>query len=72
MSYSPTLGTSISNTKLRTPEHISPFSGMCAVCTENCPGTCEIGLSATRGSMAAEISGLDSYRDLMEKELNSI
>ena len=34
---------------MRTPEHISPFSGMCAVCSENCIGTCEIGLSATRG-----------------------
>lgn len=49
MSYSPTLGTSITNTKLRTPDHVSPFSGMCAVCSENCTGTCEIGLSATRG-----------------------
>ncbi len=49
MSYSPTLGSTITNTKMRTPEHISPFSGMCAVCSENCIGTCEIGLSATRG-----------------------
>ena len=52
MSYHPTLGTSITNTKLRTPKHVSPFSGMCAVCSENCIGTCEIGLSAIRGSDA--------------------
>ena len=52
MAYSPMLGSTISNTKMRTPDHISPFSGMCAVCTENCTGTCEIGLSATRGSEA--------------------
>ncbi|MGO1468633.1 MAG: glutamate synthase-related protein [Tissierella sp.] len=52
MSFSPVLGTSITNTKLRTPEYVSPFSGMCAVCTENCLGPCEIGLSATRGDEA--------------------
>lgn len=52
MSYSPSLGSSITHTRMRTPEHISDFSGMCAVCTVNCTGTCEIGLSAVRGSEA--------------------
>jgi len=52
MSYSPLLGSSISHTRMRTPEHISGFSGMCAVCTLNCTGPCEIGLSAVRGSEA--------------------
>ncbi len=52
MSYSPALGSTISNTKMRTPDNVSPFSGMCAVCTANCTGTCEIGLSALRGSEA--------------------
>lgn len=51
MSYSPSLGTSVSNTHNRT-SHISPFSGMCAICTATCTGTCEIGLSATRGGEA--------------------
>ncbi len=51
MSYSPSLGTSVSNTHNRT-RHISPFSGMCAICTATCTGTCEIGLSATRGGEA--------------------
>ncbi len=52
MSYSPALGSTISKTKIRTPENVSPFSGMCSVCTANCIGTCEIGLSAVRGSEA--------------------
>lgn len=52
MSYSPALGSTLTHTKMRTPENISPFSGMCAVCTSNCSGTCEIGLSAVRGSEA--------------------
>lgn len=52
MSFSPPLGTSVTNTRMRTPDHLSPFSGMCAVCTAQCPGTCEIGLSALRGSEA--------------------
>ena len=52
MSYSPSLGSPITHTKMRTPENISGFSGMCAVCTANCTGPCEIGLSAVRGSEA--------------------
>lgn len=52
MSYSPALGSTLTHTKIRTPENVSPFSGMCSVCTANCIGTCEIGLSAVRGSEA--------------------
>ncbi|MFA9424021.1 MAG: glutamate synthase-related protein [Sedimentibacter sp.] len=52
MSYSPSLGSTLTHTKMRTPENVSEFSGMCAVCTANCIGTCEIGLSAVRGSEA--------------------
>ncbi len=52
MSYSPSLGSTISKTHMRTPNHLSPFSGMCAVCTLDCTGPCEIGLSAVRGSEA--------------------
>ncbi|MEA4881575.1 MAG: glutamate synthase-related protein, partial [Synergistaceae bacterium] len=36
----------------RTPENISPFSGMCTVCAADCIGPCEIGLSAVRGTEA--------------------
>lgn len=50
MSYSPTLSSSFNNTDMRS-KHVSP-SGMCAFCTEECVGTCEIGLSAMRGELA--------------------
>lgn len=52
MTYSPLLGSSVTNTRIRTPEDPSSFSGMCAACTSNCYGPCEIGLSAIRGSEA--------------------
>ena len=68
MTYSPTLGSSITNTKMRTPNHISPFSGMCAVCTENCIGFCEIGLSATRGSEAINPFKSDINQFASEKD----
>jgi hypothetical protein len=52
MSFSPPLGSPITNTKLRNPSHVTDVSGMCAVCTADCVGPCEIGLSAVRGSDA--------------------
>jgi glutamate synthase domain-containing protein 2 len=36
-------------TKNRTPDSISPFSGLCTTCLEGCPGLCEVGKSAFRG-----------------------
>ena len=36
--------------KNRTPESVSPFSGMCTTCVEGCIGMCEIGKSALRGT----------------------
>jgi len=52
MSYSPALGTPLTNTHLRTPNHVTHISGMCAVCAADCTGPCEIGLSAVRGAEA--------------------
>ena len=52
MSYSPSLGSSLSNSHMRTPSNVSAVSGMCVVCTVSCTGTCEIGHSAVRGSEA--------------------
>jgi len=49
MIYSLSLGTTVTHTKMRTPANLSPFSGMCSVCSANCVGMCEIGLSAIRG-----------------------
>lgn len=36
-------------TKSRTPQSLSPFSGMCTVCIEGCTGLCEVGKSSFRG-----------------------
>jgi glutamate synthase domain-containing protein 2 len=36
-------------TKNRTPDSVSPFSGLCTTCLEGCPGMCEVGKSAFRG-----------------------
>jgi len=39
------------DTKLRS-DKIAPCGGMCSLCTADCPGTCEIGLSAVLGAAA--------------------
>jgi len=52
MSFSPVLGSPITNTHMRNPGHLTDVSGMCAVCMADCIGPCEIGLSAVRGSEA--------------------
>ncbi|MGB5822763.1 MAG: glutamate synthase-related protein [Proteocatella sp.] len=49
MSYSPALSSVFNQTKMRDPAHLCKFSGMCAMCTSDCLGTCEIGLSAVLG-----------------------
>ncbi|MHC4197549.1 MAG: glutamate synthase-related protein [Planctomycetota bacterium] len=36
-------------TRNRTPNDVTPTSGMCTVCIDTCPGFCEIGKSAFRG-----------------------
>lgn len=50
MSYSPGLSSAFNDTKMRSSRPSS--SGMCSLCTADCVGTCEIGLSAMRGEMA--------------------
>ncbi len=52
MSHSPDLGSQVTNTRLRSPSQVSDLSGMCAACTADCAGPCEIGLSALRGAEA--------------------
>lgn len=52
MSIHSKLGSSLSNTKMREHIDLSGISGMCSVCTSTCTGTCEIGLSAVRGTEA--------------------
>ncbi len=50
MSYSPNLSSAFNDTMMRS-KNMAP-SGMCSLCTSECTGTCEIGLSAMRGAMA--------------------
>lgn len=68
MSFSPLLGTTLSNTHLRTPLHVSTFSGMCSVCSFDCHGTCEIGKSAVRGSEAIYPHAADVNQFASEKK----
>lgn len=50
MSFSKGINASgATGTKNRTPNSVSPFSGLCTVCIEGCPGMCEVGKSAYRG-----------------------
>lgn len=68
MTYSKELGSKMTNTKLRTPEDISPLSGMCSVCTDLCVGTCELGLSALRGDEAIYLYKTDMQQFASEKD----
>ena len=68
MSFSPSLGSTVTNTKMRTPGNLSPFSGMCSVCTADCIGSCEIGYSALRGDEAIYPVGADKSQFASEKD----
>ncbi|MCM8810673.1 MAG: FMN-binding glutamate synthase family protein [Candidatus Omnitrophica bacterium] len=49
MAYSRLNASAATNTKLRTGNDYSPFSGMCVTCLDGCIGFCEIGKSSIRG-----------------------
>ena len=51
MSLNPGIASSFNETKTRS-HTLSPQSGMCSFCTADCPGTCEIGLSAVLGAQS--------------------
>ncbi len=67
MSYSPSLGSTVTNTHMRTPAHLTDISGMCSVCTADCVGPCEIGLSAVRGAEAIVPFAADRNQFAAEK-----
>jgi len=67
MHFSPGLGSPITNTHLRNTSHVADVSGMCAVCTSDCIGPCEIGLSAVRGSEAILPFSADKNQFASEK-----
>ena len=67
MTYSPALSSAFNNTKNRSNK-LSPQSGMCSFCTENCLGTCEIGLSAVLGAQAVYPTTTGSNQVASEKD----
>ena len=66
MSYSPSLGSAFNDTKTRS-KHINSQSGMCSFCTEECDGTCEIGISAALGAKAVYPTNTGSNQVASEK-----
>jgi len=67
MNYSPNLGSNVTNTHIRYPSHVADVSGMCAACTADCSGLCEIGLSAIRGAEAITPFSADKNQFASEK-----
>ncbi len=68
MSLSPKLSTTFTNTKLRTPDNLCDLSGMCSVCSDQCTGLCEIGLSAIRGTEVAYPYNTNTQQFASEKK----
>ncbi|MFZ2257390.1 MAG: glutamate synthase-related protein [Clostridiaceae bacterium] len=67
MTYSPKLSSAFNDTFNRS-KHISPQSGMCAFCTEECEGTCEIGLAAVLGARAVYPTNTGANQIASEKD----
>ena len=67
MTYSPKLSSSFNDTYLRS-NHISPQSGMCSFCTEDCDGTCEIALAAVLGQRAVYPTNTGNNQVASEKD----
>ena len=68
MSFSPYMASPVTNTKIRSNNHVTDVSGMCSVCTSDCSGSCEIGLSAIRGSEAILPFAADKNQFASEKK----
>lgn len=49
MSYSPSLSSGFASTQNKS-KFLTPVSGMCSLCSEDCTGPCELGLAAVLGS----------------------
>lgn len=67
MSYQPPLSSAFNGTKNRS-EKRSPQSGMCSLCTEECPGTCELALSAVLGARAVYPTNTGNNQIASEKD----
>ena len=67
MTYQPKLSSAFNDTYLRS-RHISPQSGMCSFCTEECEGTCEIALAAVLGAQTVYPTNTGSNQVASEKD----
>lgn len=67
MTYSPRLSSAFNNTKNRS-DILSPQSGMCSLCTEDCVGTCELGLAAILGAQTVYPTTTGSNQVASEKD----
>ena len=67
MSYQPPLTSAFNHTKNRS-DKLSPQSGMCSFCTEECAGTCELALSAVLGAQAVYPTNTGSNQIASEKD----
>lgn len=67
MTYSPKLSSAFNDTYLRS-RHISPQSGMCSFCTEECEGTCEIALAAVLGARTVYPTNTGANQIASEKD----
>ncbi len=68
MSFSYRNASAFSDSRTRS-DRLTPCSGMCSLCMENCPGTCEIGLSAVLGKAMVYPTTTGSNQVASEKNL---
>ncbi len=67
MTHSPGLSSAFNDTRNRS-RHLSPQSGMCSFCTEECDGTCEIALAAVLGMQAVYPTNTGTNQIASEKD----
>lgn len=67
MNYNLKLSSSFNDTKMRS-DKITPCSGMCSLCSVDCIGTCEIGLSAVLGKSVVYPTNTGNNQIACEKE----
>ena len=68
MSFVNNNASAFSDTHTRS-DRLTPCSGMCSLCMENCPGTCEIGLSAILGKAMVYPTNTGANQVAGEKDL---
>ncbi len=67
MTYSPHLSSAFHDTKNRST-YLSPQSGMCSFCTEDCAGTCEIAWAAVLGMQTVYPTNTGNNQVASEKD----